>query len=65
MESKQRKYVQRETEWDGVMRETTRFQWYKEQEKQKQTLRINKGQEEEKSREVVTQTQREEAAHHS
>lgn len=47
------------------MRETTRFQWYKEQEKQKQTLRINKGQEEEKSREVVTQTQREEAAHHS
>lgn len=29
------------------MRESTRFQWYKEQEKQKQTLRITKGQEEE------------------
>lgn len=36
-----------ETEWDGAKRETTRFQWYKEQEKQKQTLRITKGQEEE------------------
>lgn len=36
-----------ETERDGVTRETTRLQWYKEQEKQKQTLRITKGQEEE------------------
>lgn len=58
-----------ETEWDGAMKETRRFQWYKEQEKQKQTLRITKGQEEENHKTGYPDPKGgkvfEEAAHHS